>query len=246
MANVARPPDGSVPVRTLTEQELFVLFQPIVDLQTGEILAHEALVRCRDPSYPTPEILFERASAEGAEGYLGATIRRLACAGCPDSALFINVHPAELSARWLVRPDDPVAFHEPGVYLEITEAAAFEYFDLCMSVLREIRGRAGVHLVVDDLGAGHSTIARVLELQPSIVKLDGELVTGIDQDAQKQRVVAETVTLCQSIGAAIVAEHIERPEEIETVRQLGIRYGQGYLFAAPAVPAPTVAWRPAR
>lgn len=244
MANVTRPFEGAVPVRGLTEQELFVLFQPIVDLRTGGILAHEALVRCRHPLYPTPEVLFAQAVVEGAEGYLGAQIRKLACAGCPDSALFINVHPAELSARWLVRPDDPAVFHEHGVYLEITEAAAFEYFDLCMSVLREIRGRGGVRLVVDDLGAGHSTITRVLELEPSVVKLDGELVAGIDTDAEKQDVVGETVQLCHSLGAEVVAEHIERPEEVEAVRQLGIHYGQGYLFAEPSVPAPSVAWRP--
>lgn len=244
MANVTGGPDSVAPVRGLTEQELYVLFQPIVDLNSGSILAHEALVRCRHPLYPTPEVLFAQAVVEGAEGYLGAQIRKLACAGCPDSALFINVHPAELSARWLVRPDDPAVFHEHGVYLEITEAAAFEYFDLCMSVLREIRGRGGVRLVVDDLGAGHSTITRVLELQPSIVKLDGELVRGIDTDAEKQDVVAETVQLCHSLGAEVVAEHIERSEEAETAHKLGVRYGQGYLFAEPSVPPPLVGWRP--
>ena len=242
MANVTEIA-GEFPVRTLTEQELFVVFQPIVDLHNGTIFAQEALVRCRHPAYADPGALFAQAGAQGASGYLGALIRKLACDGCPDAALFINVHPAELSARWLVRPDDPSVFHEHAVYLEITEAAAFEHFDLCMSVLREIRGRSGVQLVVDDLGAGHSTIARVLQLEPAVVKLDGELVIGIDEAPDKQDVVARTVELCRTLGARVVAEHIERQEELETVRALGVDFGQGYLFAEPAAPPPRVRWQ---
>ena len=57
-------------------------------------------------------------------------------------------------------------FHEREVYLEITESAAFTHYDLCMSVLKDVCARAGVHLVVDDYGAGHSNLARILDLNP--------------------------------------------------------------------------------
>ena len=66
--------------------------------------------------------------------------------------MFVNIHPHELSSRWLVRPDDPLAFHSREVYLEITESAAFTYFELCMDVLKEVCRRTGAHLVVDDYG----------------------------------------------------------------------------------------------
>jgi EAL domain-containing protein (putative c-di-GMP-specific phosphodiesterase class I) len=63
-----------------------------------------------------------------------------------------------------VRPDDPVFFHDHDVYVEITESAAFTHYELCVSVLKEIQSRAGIFLAVDDLGAGHSNLKRVLDL----------------------------------------------------------------------------------
>ena len=78
--------------------------------------------------------LFEHAVAQEACGRLGRTIREVAFEHLEGTAVFVNVHPKELTSRWLVRPDDPIGFYEHDIYLEVTEAAAFEYFDICMSV----------------------------------------------------------------------------------------------------------------
>jgi EAL domain-containing protein (putative c-di-GMP-specific phosphodiesterase class I) len=225
-------------IRALTIDDINMVFQPIVDVATGALFAHEALVRCRLPQFASPALLLAAAESEKACGYLGSIIRQQTFERCQDIALFVNVHPEELSQRWLVRPDDPLNFHEREVYLEITESAAFTHYDLCMSVLKELCSRSGVHLVVDDYGAGHSNLARILDLNPKIVKLDGALIRGIAKDHRRQLMVRHMVALCVDLGAKVVAECVETVEELEAVVDLGVHYAQGFVLARPAFPLP--------
>jgi EAL domain-containing protein (putative c-di-GMP-specific phosphodiesterase class I) len=228
--------------RLITAQDINVVFQPIVSIATGKVFAQEALVRCKWPEYMNPLKLFERAVQEKAAGRLGRPIRDVAFARGGGWRLFVNVHPEELSSRWLVRPDDPLNYHDQEVYLEITESAAFEYFDLCRGVLKELCARAQVHLVVDDLGAGYSNLKRVLDLEPKVVKLDRELVVELDKSRRQQILVRAVVELCRDLGASVVAEGIETLDELKAVRDTGADYAQGYLLARPAYPVPSVHW----
>jgi EAL domain-containing protein (putative c-di-GMP-specific phosphodiesterase class I) len=229
-------------IRSLTVSDIGVVFQPIVDMRSGVTFAHEALVRCRRPEYAAPPILFQHAVDENACGRLGRLIREEAFATCGEVPLFVNVHPDELSSRWLVRPDDPLCFHAAPVFLEITESAAFTHFDLCRSVLRELCRRTGALLVVDDFGAGHSNLERVVDLEPSIVKLDLALIRGIHRHHRKRAVVRHLVNLCKELGARVVAEGIETIDELSCLRDLSVDYAQGYLLARPAAPPPQINW----
>ena len=229
-------------VRALTTNDINMVFQPIVDIATGQLFAHEALVRCKLPQYTSPVLLFQAAEKEHACGHLGRVIRQQTFERCPDTALFVNVHPEELSQRWLVRPDDPIFFHEREVYLEITESAAFSYFGLCAGVLKEICSRGGAYLVVDDLGAGHSNLKRIVDLEPHVVKLDLALIRGIEKSRRQQILVRQVVSLCEELGAKVVAEGIETEEELRAILDTGAHYGQGYLFAKPAFPIPSARW----
>lgn len=229
-------------VRAITTNDINMVFQPIVEVATGKLFAHEALVRCKLPQYASPPILFAAAEREKACGYLGRVIRQQTFERCTDTPLFVNIHPEELSQRWLVRPDDPLFFHEQQVYLEITESAAFTHYDLCMSVLKDVCARAGVHLVVDDYGAGHSNLARILDLNPKIVKLDGALTRGIDKDPRRQIMVRHMVALCVDLGAQVVAECVETVEELKAVADQGVHLAQGYVLARPAYPPPDIAF----
>lgn len=233
---------GTKSTRFLTAEDLDVHFQPIVSIATGRVFAQEALVRCKLPEYRNPAKLFERAVEEKATGRLGRPIRDVAFARGAGHRLFVNVHPDELSSRWLVRPDDPLNYHDNEVFLEITESAAFEYFDLCRSVLKELCARAQVHLVVDDLGAGHSNLKRVLDLEPKVVKLDRELVVELDKSRRQQVLVRSVTALCKELGATVVAEGIETLDELKAVRDSGADYAQGFLLAKPAFPIPQVHW----
>jgi EAL domain-containing protein (putative c-di-GMP-specific phosphodiesterase class I) len=229
-------------VRTLTVGDLGVVFQPIVDLSNGKTFAHEALVRCKRPEYSAPPVLFECAVEESACGRLGRLIREVAFSTCGDVPLFVNLHPEELSSRWLVRPDDPLGFHSRQVFLEITEAAAFTHFDLCRGVLKELCRRTGALLVVDDFGAGYSNLERVVDVEPAIVKLDLALVRDVHRHPRRQAVVRHLVNLCRELGASVVAEGVEELDELKCIRDLGAAYAQGYLLARPAAPPPAAFW----
>ena len=235
------PPLDSVIRRVIDNVEVRIVYQPVVDLVTHRTFAYEALVRSKAPEFKSPPELFDAAVAAGCTGELGRLLRQLSVENCPDSTLFLNVHPAELNEGYLVQPSDPIFQHSSDVYLEITEGVPLSHFLLCQKILSEVRGR-GVHLVVDDLGAGYSNLKYIADLQPRVVKLDRDLIAGLRQGTRLFQLVSAIVVLCQALGAMVVAEGIETVEELEAVIEAGARFGQGYLLARPEFPLPAVNW----
>ncbi len=242
-------PKSSAPrrpsVRTLSIDDIGVAYQPIVDLSDGSIFAYEALVRCKVEGFRAPPKLFAEAEREHFCGRLGRMIRDVSFAGDVSAALFINLHPAELSERWLVRPDDPIGFHTADVYLEVTESAAFDQPELTRRVLKDVCERVDARLVVDDFGAGYSDVFRVLELEPDVVKFDRNLICGADSDNAKRDRLNYLVDLCTELGALVVVEGIETVGELRVVRESGAPLAQGFLMARPTSPPPRVIWEPA-
>lgn len=230
-------------MRSLAPVDLDIVYQPIVDLQTGTLFAQEALVRGRHEGMRRPDQLLDMAHAEGAMGRLGRIIREATFARTRCRRLFVNIHPEELSSRWLIRPDDPICLYDGEVFLEITESAAFDYFDLCRSVLMEVCARVHAKLVVDDFGAGYSNLKRVVDLEPAVVKLDRALITGIDRNKRQRVLVQQLVQTCEALGAKVVAEGIETEGELMAVRDAGTHFGQGYFLARPSFPEPKSSWQ---
>jgi EAL domain-containing protein (putative c-di-GMP-specific phosphodiesterase class I) len=226
----------------LSPADLDVVFQPIVNLSTRAVFAYEALARCKWPQLADPEDLFRHAEASGCCGRLGRTLRAIAVARCNGTALFLNLHPEEITEEFLARADDPIASHASDVYLEITETAAFTHHDRCMDVLRELAKRRGVYLAVDDLGSGHSNLKRVLELEPRVVKLDRTLITGLHENRRQQVLVRSLVQLCSDLGARVVVEGVETREEFLAVLDTGAQLVQGFFFARPSYPPPPARW----
>lgn len=235
----SRPPPA---IRALEEAQMSVAFQPIVDLRTRRLFAAEMLARCRLEPFANPSVLFASAEAQSATGRLGRLVRDVGFAMAPSLPLFLNLHPHELSERWIVRPDDPMNYHEHPLYLEITESAALDYFDLCRGALRELCSRTNAKLVVDDFGAGHSNLVRIAELEPAVVKLDRSLVMDVETSPRRQKIVKHVVRLCEDLGARVVAEGIETREELTAVIDAGVHYGQGFLLARPGSPMPDPRW----
>ncbi|MEZ4398809.1 MAG: EAL domain-containing protein [Kofleriaceae bacterium] len=242
MRRSTRQPPFHEPIhRVIAAGEVFVVYQPVVDLRTRRVFAYEALARTTAPEFSGPIELFAAANKFGVTGELGRMLRKLAIDGCPDFPLFLNLNPAELNERWVVQPDDPVFQHSEDVYLEITEGVPLSHFALCQSMLDEVRGR-GVHLVVDDLGAGYSNLKYIADLHPRVVKLDRGLVAGLSIGTRLYKLVAGIVRLCNELDTRVVAEGIETPTEPAAVVEAGARYGQGYLLARPATPPPPSVW----
>lgn len=238
----AQVPKGGMVQEALAGGQIYVAFQPIVNLQKREVFGYEALVRCKTTTFTHALAIIKEALANGCMGELGRELRAMAARTCPRNALFLNLHPAEFNEGWLVRPDDAMFFHDEGVYLEITESVPLSHYKHCHGVLEEIRGR-GISLAVDDLGAGYSNLKYIADLAPEVVKLDRQLIANLRRESRLQQLVTSLVRLCESLGAKVVAEGIETVEEMNAVLDTGAHYGQGYLFARPALPAPAVDWK---
>lgn len=234
-----------VALARLSEDDVDVVFQPIVEVATGEVFALEALARPRLALFRGPAELIEAAVHSELIGRIGRLLRKVACDLAPNARLFLNVHPTELAARWIVRPDDPIVFHSGELFLEITESAPLEYPDICANVLAEVRSRTGAKIVVDDFGTGHSNIERIAQLEPEMVKLDRQLISGIDLVPRRRIVALHMVAMCHDLGAQVVAEGVETSGELQACIDIGVEYAQGYYLGRPAFPPPVPTWRPA-
>lgn len=235
-------PDQERVPAVLSQGELRVVYQPIVDLRAKKIFAYEALVRSTSPHFQGPPALFTEAIRSKYCGALGRAVRDLTVLHAPSFPLFVNIHPNEFDEGWLVQPDDPVFRHDYGVYLEITESVPLSHFSLCHSVLAEVRSR-GVMLAVDDLGAGYSNLKYIADLAPEVVKLDRGLIVNLTRGTRQQRLVRSIVRMCEDLGTKVVAEGIETEEEARAVVETGAHFGQGFFFAKPSFPPPPLSVR---
>jgi PAS domain S-box-containing protein len=216
---------------------LDVALQPIVDLTTGELAGVEALARFRDGR--GPDVWFRDAAEAG----LALELDRLAVqsalglfplipAGC---YLSINATP-ELVLSGTLQTDllgRAAELPLDRLVIEITEHARVTSYTDLQALLTPLRER-GVRLAVDDTGAGYASLSHVLQLRPSIIKLDRSMVADIAEDRARRSLVTALVLLALDLGASLTGEGIETPAELDTLKLLGVDTGQGYLLARPS------------
>ncbi|MFO0549405.1 MAG: EAL domain-containing response regulator [Polyangiaceae bacterium] len=224
---------------------LWVAFQPIVSLKKKVVLGYEALLRSREPALPHPGAMLEAAERLGQLDLLGRTIRRRAATDMvsahPSALLFVNLHVRDLADPTLLDPDEPLSKIASRVVLEITERAALdEVGDVRVRVatLRQM----GFRVAIDDLGAGYSGLASFAQLEPEVVKLDMSLVRDVHQSATKQKIVRSMARLTDEMDLMVVAEGVETRAELDMLSSLGCDIFQGYYFAKPGPPLPSVNW----
>jgi EAL domain-containing protein (putative c-di-GMP-specific phosphodiesterase class I) len=153
-----------------------------------------------------------------------------------DLAVHVNVAPSLLGRRDFVeRVGELVARHglRPGqLVLEVTENDVLEDAEAAREVLDVLR-RRGVGVSLDDFGVGYSSLARLNALPLDSVKIDRSLLDQVDTDDRQARLLAAVVRLADDIGLPVVAEGVERPAQLETLRRLGCPLAQGYLLGRP-------------
>lgn len=216
-------------------QRIAMVFQPIVDMVSGLIVSVEALARFASPPHRPPNERFEEAHRVG----LGVALEQVAVARAlefepmlPDGvSISVNVGPEAILTPHLRNLIG--RFDRGRVVIELTEHTAFERFPEMPAALGPLR-RAGALISVDDAGSGYSTLAHILTLAPDFIKLDRKLISGIDLDPVRRAMVTSMVTFAGETGATILAEGIENADELETVRSLGVRFGQGFHLRRPA------------
>ena len=222
----------------LNGRRVTTVFQPIVSLVDGQVVAYEALTRGPvDSPLATPDKLFAAAEAVGLlrplEQLCRQTALRLARGLPPKSRLFLNVSPdvvrdPSLSTDLLLTHDLPA----DRIVVELTERHAIRDWDAFERTLAMYRAQ-GFGIAVDDAGAGHSSLRAVAALRPDFIKIDMALVRDIDRDRAKHALVAALVTFARRINAFLVAEGIETEDELNAVVEIGVPYGQGFLIGRP-------------
>lgn len=218
-------------------------FQPILDLNAeGQIVAYEALCRLVDPrgQLLNGAEAFAMARAAGRAGDLDVASQNLAlarkAAEIPRGiALFLNVLPQNLlQAQWrrrIVERMDAYGIDHKDVVIEVVESEQADPMELA-AACDELR-RADVRIALDDIGAGFNGLSTLAAVRAEFIKLD----RGLVHDAQRSRVrtvlMEALVSMAQRLGTRVVAEGLERPEEIQFCREMAIGYAQGYYFARP-------------
>jgi diguanylate cyclase (GGDEF)-like protein/PAS domain S-box-containing protein len=227
---------------------LTLVYQPIFEIQTGEIAGYEALLRWEHPERGTisPATFIPVAENSGLIVPLGCRVLERACndavrfqRACPTArALIVSVN---VSARQLQRPEivEEVAqaLAESGLeparlLLEITESLMIDDVDLAIARLGALRG-LGVLIAVDDFGTGYSSLSYIRRLPINVLKIDKSFIDDIDSDGEQGKLTATIVDLAGALALRCVAEGIERPAQLERLRELGCDYAQGFLLARP-------------
>ena len=219
------------------------VYQPIIDLYDHHTLGFEALSRGpRGTDYESPYMLFGIADESDLLFELDRLCRRnalVASAGLDRKFhLFLNLLPStirdpEFQGKRMLGFLERYGLSPSRIVLEITEQLAIENYSLFLDAIR-VYTDMGFSIAVDDMGAGYSGLEKIVHLKPRFLKIDLMMVQQIDTSFVKREMLKAIQSLADNIGAYCIAEGIERRQELDTLRALGIRYGQGFLFARPA------------
>jgi diguanylate cyclase (GGDEF)-like protein/PAS domain S-box-containing protein len=239
------------------QNQLWLAYQPIVDLRSGRRTAVEGLLRWTHPRYGpiTPGEFIPLAEESDLINLIGRHMLRTATREIaelrsrfdPDLCLTVN-----LSARQL---DDPTLITEVGaalrdaglapesVCMEITESAVMSDPDAAARTLAALR-ELGVRLAIDDFGTGYSSLAQLLRLPLDTLKIDRSFTTGLGSSRDAEAIVTSIVAMAHAVDLTVIAEGVEDPLQLEVLRQLDCDEAQGYYLGRPAA-ADAAMWRTA-
>lgn len=231
----------------LQQRRLSPVFQPIVDIQLGAIIGYEGLIRGpADSPLHSPLELFRVAHQCGLTSQLEVLccytlIEKFGMLQLPGR-LFLNISPAVLlemaeDAGTLAADFQSRGLGPERIVFELTEHSTAQWRE--PGLLVEEYRQAGFQLALDDLGDGYSSLRRWSDFKPEYVKVDMHFVQGIHDDGLKQQFLRSIRDIAQESGALVVAEGIERKEELQFLIDIGIRSGQGFYIGRPG-PTPLV------
>jgi EAL domain-containing protein (putative c-di-GMP-specific phosphodiesterase class I)/GGDEF domain-containing protein len=220
----------------IRDESVYIVYHPIVVTATRQVYGYEALARGQMRSLRSPEVLFGVAEEANLIWELSRLCRKRAIEGIdshlkPGDLLFLNIDPHDFrdpSFRYLDL-DELGVEHPDRIVLEITERTAITDYPKFQGYLKEFRER-GFRFAVDDAGSGYAGLGSIANLEPDFIKLDISLISGIDANFMKQNLVETMVSFANDHGIQVIAEGVEREEEYEAVKRLGVHLTQGFLF----------------
>jgi EAL domain-containing protein (putative c-di-GMP-specific phosphodiesterase class I) len=219
-------------------------YQAIFRMQEGTIMAFEALSRGpKGSGLESAKELFKASEENGLKVELDRLCRKralLSSGRVPSNAkIFVNTLPTTLRDpqfrdKPLIEFLDRAQVKPERIVIEINEKDAIENFDMFLDTMGYFTS-LGMSFAVDDVGAGYSGLDMIAKLKPSYLKIDMGLVRDVHASEFNRRMVKDLISLGHGIGAEVVAEGIEREEEAQVLRGIGVDYGQGYHLARPVV-----------
>ena len=228
--------------RVMERDELEIVFQPIVALDSRAIVGYEALSRFAAEPCRGPEAWFADAHEVGLGPELELWAVRKACERSrvlpADVFMAVNVSPVTAE-----RPDLLAllaACDVDHVVLEVTEHARVEDYARFRVALARVRA-LGASLAVDDAGAGFASLRHILELDAELIKRHGSLTRSLEADPRRRSLASALIEFGRESGASVLAEHIESELQLVELRRLGVQYGQGYHLGRPRPVPATVA-----
>jgi diguanylate cyclase (GGDEF)-like protein/PAS domain S-box-containing protein len=232
--------------------ELRLFYQPLVNLESGEMVGAEALIRWEHPDRGllSPDKFLPVAEESGLIVEVGAWAVGEACRRLRDwdrrnngdgSSFSLAVN---LSARELTHPDvvptvlnavRRAALDPHRLTIEVTESTAMADRETGFRALREL-SQAGVRIAIDDFGTGYASLDHLREMPADILKIDRSFVAGMTANSPDSALVAAAIAMGRALEMEVVAEGIETSEQVADLRELGCPLGQGFLFARPLPP----------
>jgi EAL domain-containing protein (putative c-di-GMP-specific phosphodiesterase class I) len=240
-------------LRSALDRSEFVLqYQPILDLGTGAVRSVEALVRWARPGHGMvpPGEFIPVAEENGLIVEIGRWVLREACRQArtwqidypmdPPLSVSVNVSTRQLVERNLVADIaatlEETSFRPGDLVLEITETGLLSDLDQIGDTLRQVK-RLGVRLAIDDFGTGSSSLVHVRRFPVDILKVDRTFVETIAGNTDADQAFVRTIVdLAAKLRLETVAEGIETADQLDRLRQIGCRFGQGFHFARPLDP----------
>lgn len=230
----------------LEKEEFVVYYQPQVNIRTGKIIGMEALLRWNHPEMGliAPNVFIPLAEESGLIVTIGEWVLRTACmqnkawqnAGLPPLTMAVNLSLKQFREPKLVQTVAQILEQtglEPRfLELEITETVAIEDLDFTKKVLQQFQ-EMGVRLSIDDFGTGHSSLSRLQLLPLHNLKIDRSFIGELTTDVKVAHIVKAIVSLGRNLGLRLIAEGVEKQEELEFLKSINCENVQGFLFYKP-------------
>jgi diguanylate cyclase (GGDEF)-like protein/PAS domain S-box-containing protein len=230
---------------SMHNNEISMRYQPIMDLDTQEVVGFEALMRWEHPErgFVGPDVFIPLAEQSNMILELGAFALREATIEASswtqnktDALPYVSVN---LAAQQLSDPDLMTmvdqALSESGLaperlVLEITETSALADVTETINILKQLKSK-GIDIALDDFGTGYSSLSYLVQLDPKVIKIDRSFISPTHDSDQNKLLLEAIISLAQKLHITLLAEGIETQAQLENLLRLGCRFGQGYLFS---------------
>jgi EAL domain-containing protein (putative c-di-GMP-specific phosphodiesterase class I) len=235
--------------RAAERGQLHLVYQPVVRIADGTMTGVEALLRWAHPVRGTvmPSTFIPVAEETALIVPIGDWVLDRVCTqieewqarGRADVAVNVNLSPVQLRQYDIIERIDTILRRHavaPGrLRLEVTESAIVASPEATAYILRQIAG-LGVQLCIDDFGIGYSSLAQLLRMPFSSLKIDRSLVEDIAKCPEQREMVRAITSLARTLNMQVVAEGVECAEQLEVLKATGVEYAQGFFFSLPRAP----------